>query len=174
MFSCHRSTVYPRHPSQAPTCLFFFSLHLYSLQMSSQDAARLSTPIAAVSHYSSRRSWSVSSDKTALYLSQIDNWGGYECRSWFRFTVEMKGHPNEGKQRALWLQLDLKWFFPHQNCRLEICTSVHKKKKHVHINSYINSTRVDVKVIKKYDNTSLVVTSFILCLHGANQSFNLL
>lgn len=30
MFSRRWSTVYPRHPSQAPTCLFAFSLHLYS------------------------------------------------------------------------------------------------------------------------------------------------
>ena len=55
MFSCRWSAVYLRHPSPGPTCLFAFSLHLYSEQMSSQGAACLSQQHHGSSAWSSAR-----------------------------------------------------------------------------------------------------------------------
>lgn len=97
MFSRHWSTVYPRHPSQAPTCLFAFSLHLYSLQMSSQGAACLSHQYHHYLHSGAR----VFAQIKQLYMSAtVRSIAGMDqCRSRFVFAVKIKGLKMKKKRK---------------------------------------------------------------------------
>lgn len=98
------------------------SLHLYSLQMSSQDAACLFPLILTVSHYSSQWSWSVSSDKTALYLSPVRSISGADMNVDNAFASLLKWKDTQMKAKIMHFSSSMTWNSPswfcfyNQNC----------------------------------------------------------
>lgn len=77
MFSCHRSTVYPHHPSPVPTCLLSFSPHTCTLykwapRMQSVYSTNISHCILFFK-ISLRQNSSISE-----HNEQIDSWKGHK------------------------------------------------------------------------------------------------
>lgn len=137
MFSCQWSTVYPHHPSLVPTCLFSFSLHLYSLQMSSQDAACLShqyQPFRTILHTDGAE---VFARIKQLYIwaqwSDLISWMDVNADHDFcgnKKASQMKKNNEHVCSSRAWNSPSCFFHsFSNQNCRLQIYTSERKYYK---------------------------------------------